>query len=92
MTDALARLPELLLDAVFMVDEGGRIVFVNPACRAIFGYAPEEMTGRIILDFIHPDDKARTVAEMGHVLNGRPGLGFENRYLRKDGRDRKSVV
>jgi len=85
MTDALARLPELLLDAVFMVDEGGRIVFVNPACRAIFGYAPEEMTGRIILDFIHPDDKARTVAEMGHVLNGRPGLGFENRYLRKDG-------
>ncbi len=85
MTDALARLPELLLDAVFMVDEGGRIVFVNPACRAIFGYAPEEMAGRIILDFIHPDDKARTVAEMGHVLNGRPGLGFENRYLRKDG-------
>ncbi|WP_426336936.1 diguanylate cyclase domain-containing protein [Pseudoduganella sp. R-31] len=85
MTDALARLPELLLDAVFMVDEGGRIVFVNPACRAIFGYAPEEMIGRIILDFIHPDDKDRTVAEMGHVLNGRPGLGFENRYLRKDG-------
>ncbi|KQZ27568.1 diguanylate cyclase domain-containing protein [Duganella sp. Root1480D1] len=85
MTDALERLPELLLDAVFMVDEGGRIVFVNPACRAIFGYAPEEMIGRIILDFIHPDDKDRTVAEMGHVLNGRPGLGFENRYLRKDG-------
>ncbi|MGW8390331.1 diguanylate cyclase domain-containing protein [Pseudoduganella sp. HUAS MS19] len=85
MTDALARLPELLLDAVFMVEEGGRIVFVNPACRAIFGYAPEEMIGRVILDFIHPDDKARTVAEMGHVLNGRPGLGFENRYLRKDG-------
>lgn len=85
MTDALERLPELLLDAVFMVDEGGRIVFVNPACRAIFGYAPEEMIGRIILDFIHPDDKGRTVAEMGHVLNGRPGLGFENRYLRKDG-------
>ncbi|KQV44854.1 diguanylate cyclase domain-containing protein [Duganella sp. Root336D2] len=85
MTDALERLPELLLDAVFMVDEGGRIVFVNPACRAIFGYAPEEMIGRIILDFIHPDDKNKTVAEMGHVLLGRDGLGFENRYLRKDG-------
>ncbi|KRB83377.1 diguanylate cyclase domain-containing protein [Duganella sp. Root198D2] len=85
MTNALERLPELLLDAVFMVDEGGRIVFVNPACRAIFGYAPEEMIGRIILDFIHPDDKNKTVAEMGHVLLGRDGLGFENRYLRKDG-------
>jgi len=85
MTDALERLPELLLDAVFMVEEGGRIAFVNPACRAIFGYAPEEMIGRLILDFIHPDDKDCTIAEMGHVLNGRPGLGFENRYLRKDG-------
>ncbi len=85
MTDALERLPELLLDAVFMVEEGGRIAFVNPACRAIFGYAPEEMIGRVILDFIHPDDRERTIAEMGHVLNGRPGLGFENRYLRKDG-------
>jgi diguanylate cyclase (GGDEF)-like protein/PAS domain S-box-containing protein len=85
MTDALARLPELLLDAVFMVDEGGRIVFVNSAARAIFGYAPDEMIGRAILDFIHPDDKARTVAEMGQVRNGPPRLGFENRYLRKDG-------
>jgi len=85
MTDALERLPELLLDAVFMVEEGGRIAFVNPACEAIFGYAPEEMIGRVILDFIHPDDKDRTIAEMGHVLNGRAGLGFENRYLRKDG-------
>ncbi|WP_028101467.1 diguanylate cyclase domain-containing protein [Pseudoduganella violaceinigra] len=85
MTDALERLPELLMDAVFMVEEGGRIVFVNPACQVIFGYAPEEMVGRVILDFIHPDDQARTVAEMGQVLNGRPGLGFENRYLRKDG-------
>jgi len=85
MTDALERLPDLLLDAVFMVEEGGRIAFVNPACQAIFGYAPEEMIGRVILDFIHPDDKDRTLAEMGHVLNGRPGLGFENRYLRKDG-------
>ena len=85
MTDALERLPELLLDAVFMVEEGGRIAFVNPACRAIFGYAPEEMIGRVILDFIHPDDKAHTVAEMVQVLNDRPRLGFENRYLRKDG-------
>ncbi|HEY0488477.1 MAG TPA: diguanylate cyclase [Telluria sp.] len=85
MSNALQRLPDLLLDAVFMVDEGGRIVFVNPACRAIFGYAPEEMIGRMILDFIHPGDKERTVAEMGHVLSGRPGLGFENRYMRKDG-------
>ncbi|WP_342115331.1 diguanylate cyclase domain-containing protein [Pseudoduganella sp. OTU4001] len=85
MTDALQRLPELLLDAVFLVEEDGRIAFVNPACHAIFDYKPEEMIGRYVLEFIHPDDKARTVAEMGHVRDGKPRLGFENRYLRKDG-------
>lgn len=85
MTDALQRLPELLLDAVFLVEEDGRIAFVNPACLAIFGYTPQEMVGRRVLDFIHPDDKARTVAEMGQVMQGQPRLGFENRYLRKDG-------
>lgn len=85
MTDALQRLPELLLDAVFLVEEDGRIAFVNPACQAIFGYAQEEMMGRFVLEFIHPDDMARTVAEMGHVRDGQPRLGFENRYLRKDG-------
>jgi diguanylate cyclase (GGDEF)-like protein/PAS domain S-box-containing protein len=85
MNDALQRLPELLLDAVFFVEEDGRIAFVNPACHAIFGYTPEEMMGRVVLDFIHPDDKATTVAEMRQVRDGHPRMGFENRYLRKDG-------
>lgn len=85
MIDALQRLPELLLDAVFLVDEGGTIVFVNPASQSIFGFLPADMIGRRMLDFIHPDDKDRTVEEMGHILSGRDGRGFENRYLRKDG-------
>jgi len=85
MKEALQRLPELMLDAVFLVEEGGRVIFVNPACEAIFGYSPQEMIGRVILDFIHPDDLARTVAEMRQIVSGRPSVGFENRYLRKDG-------
>src|SRR5581483_3597533 len=84
MDNTLPRLADLLLDAVFLVEEGGRVVFVNPACTAIFGYRPEEMIGRLLLDFIHPDDRERTVAEMKHVVNGLTRTGFENRYLRKD--------
>ncbi|MBV8634668.1 MAG: diguanylate cyclase [Burkholderiaceae bacterium] len=84
MDNTLHRLADLVLDAVFLVEEGGRIAFVNPACTAIFGYQPEEMIGRVLLDFIHPDDRERTIAEMRHVLNGLARVGFENRYLRKD--------
>ncbi|MRV72804.1 diguanylate cyclase [Duganella sp. FT92W] len=85
MNNTLHRLADLLLDVVFLVEEGGRIVYVNPACTAVFGYQPDEMIGRQILDFIHPGDLQRTVAEMAQVARGRPGFGFENRYLRKDG-------
>ncbi|HEX8955487.1 MAG TPA: diguanylate cyclase [Burkholderiaceae bacterium] len=84
MDNTLQRLADLVLDAVFLVEEGGRIVFVNPACTAIFGYQPEEMIGRVLLDFVHPDDRERTIAEMGQVVNGLAHVGFENRYLRKD--------
>jgi len=85
MNNTLHRLADLLLDVVFLVEEDGRIAYVNPACTAVFGYQPEEMIGRQILDFIHPADLRRTMAEMGKVAAGRPAFGFENRYLRKDG-------
>lgn len=85
MKNTLHRLADLLLDVVFLVEESGRIAYVNPACTAVFGYPPEEMVGRQILDFIHPGDLQRTLAEIGQIVAGRHGVGFENRYLRKDG-------
>jgi len=80
------RLANLLLDLVFLVQEDGRIAFVNNACIQTLGYEPEEMIGRDIRDFIHPDDHAKTGTEMSHVVSGHARFGFENRYLRKDGR------
>jgi len=85
MEKTLHDLAGLLLDVVFLVREDGQIAFVNPACTAVLGYEPGEMIGRVIQDFIHPDDLPRTRSEMAAVAGGRPGYGFENRYLRKDG-------
>jgi diguanylate cyclase (GGDEF)-like protein/PAS domain S-box-containing protein len=77
---------DLLLDAVFLVDVQGRIVDVSAACEPIFGYMPDEMIGQQLLDFIEPEDRARTLEEARHVVAGRAKVGFENRYIRKDGR------
>ena len=85
MEQTLNRLADLMLDVVFLVREDGVIAFVNPASSLLLGYTPQEMMGRSLRDFIHPDDLSRTVAEMGQVMGGRPSAGFENRYLRKDG-------
>lgn len=86
LQDRLPYFLDLLLDAVFLVDVHGRIVYVNAACELIFGYPPAEMIGRPLVDFVLPEDRARTLEEATKVASGQPRVGFENRYLRKDGR------
>lgn len=82
---SVLSLTDLLLDAICMVDADGRFVFVSAACERIFGYTPEEMIGRLMIDLVAPADRARTLAAAQDVMNGKPHINFENRYLRKDG-------
>lgn len=82
----LASVIDLLLDAICVVDAQGNIVYVNAACERIFGYTPEEMVGRRMLEMVYPEDRARTVAAAHEVMASQPLLHFENRYVRKDGK------
>lgn len=77
---------DLLLDAVCAVDTQGRFVFVSAACERIFGYTPQEMIGRVMIDMVHPDDRARTRIAAAEIMAGQAVTHFENRYVRKDGR------
>ncbi len=76
---------DLLLDAICMVDKDGKFVFVSAACERIFGYTQEEMIGRVMIDMVAPDDRARTLDAASAVMAGHPQPHFENRYIRKDG-------
>ena len=38
----------------------GFFKYVNPAWQNALGYTPEELLSRPFLDFIHPDDRAKT--------------------------------
>ncbi|MCK7491568.1 MAG: PAS domain S-box protein [Comamonadaceae bacterium] len=79
---------DLLLDAICVVDTEGRFVHVSAAGERIFGYAPQEMIGRPMIEFVHPDDRA-------HVACGRrdPGGRTQAHFrepLRPQGRTRGS--
>lgn len=76
---------DLLLDAVCVVHVDSTIEFVSPAFERIFGYAPEEVIGKRMLDMVHPDDLADTQGQAQRVMDGHLQLQFENRYIRKDG-------
>ena len=81
----LATVMDLLLDAICVVDKQGRFVFVSAAAEQIFGYTPDEMKGRQMIDMVHPPDQARTLQRAREIMSGTASSHFENRYVRKDG-------
>ena len=81
----LADVMDLLADAICVVDAQGVFLFVSAACKQIFGYEPEEMVGRNMLDFVLPEDRARTLGQVDAIHASTHQPHFENRYLRKDG-------
>ncbi len=83
--DVLASCMGLLLDAVFLVNKAGALVYVSPACEAILGYSAQELVGRSMIDFVAKEDRERTIEESKRVMAGHPRIGFENRYIHKDG-------
>jgi PAS domain S-box-containing protein len=76
---------DLLLDAVCIVDAQGHYLYVSAAYERIFGYAPEEVIGRQMLQLVHPDDRARTLRAAAEIMSGEEKTRLENRYIRKDG-------
>lgn len=83
--DFPAYFVDLLLDAVFLVDARGRVTYVNAACERIFGYTPAELIGESMINYVVPEDREKTLIEAQLVMAGHPRVGFQNRYLRKDG-------
>jgi PAS domain S-box-containing protein len=81
------QLFHLSLDLLIVVDAEARILHVNPSWERVLGYRPEDMIGRTVFDFQHPDDVARTRDEIGVVAEGNPSPDYENRYRHADGHD-----
>jgi PAS domain S-box-containing protein len=59
-------------DATFLTDADQLIVYASPAIERILGYVPDELVGRKITEFQHPDDNPRT-AEVYAQLAVQPG-------------------
>ncbi len=53
---------EHLSDIVCVMDATGTITFISPSCSRVMGQSAEELIGRNVFDFLHPDDLEATTA------------------------------
>jgi PAS domain S-box-containing protein len=67
-------------DLIIMGNRAGEILYVNPASQSLFGYGPEELQGKYLFEFVHPDDRERAAKDF--VNDWRTGRTIPNYPLR----------
>lgn len=86
LEQAVVQHSELTLDLMCTASPDGFFLRVNPAWTRTLGYDASELQSRPFLDFVHPDDRAPTLAEVERQsARGESVLNFQNRYRHKDG-------
>ena len=68
------------------LDLEGRLLNVNPALGSMLGYGREEIIGRALTEFAHPDDLAAGPDLYAELIAGKHDLyQTEKRFVHKDG-------
>ncbi len=84
----LLRLCELSQDLLGICTFDGVFEYMNPAWTVCLGWDLDELRSKPFLEFVHPDDIAKTLAKFEQNMTGvtlRPVTGFVNRYRTKAG-------
>jgi PAS domain S-box-containing protein len=84
-SDLEDRFFELSIDLLCLLDFNGHFKRLNPAWERTLGISREELMSRPFIEFVHPDDRERTLKQNAAVRAGGQALSFENRYVCKDG-------
>lgn len=79
------RLWTISQDIMLICDFSGTIKAVNPSAERLLGWSDDEMIGKQLGDFLHPDDLESTANQVGDLGKGKATLAFVNRYRTKDG-------
>ena len=78
------RVLEELKDFLHILTPDGRILYVSPSSKVLTGYETEELVGKFIVNFIHPDDSGIFVREFNEsIASGNP-LRFFYRFKKAD--------
>ncbi|WP_311790385.1 MULTISPECIES: diguanylate cyclase domain-containing protein, partial [Pantoea] len=57
-------------DLIAHCDADGRYVSISPSYSEMIGWSADEMIGQLVVDFLHPDDRAPATEALLHIFNG----------------------
>jgi PAS domain-containing protein len=63
----------------------GNLKQLDPEWSASLGWTVEELLARPFVGFVHPEDRATTLAELVKLAGGARTIAFEHRYAHRDG-------
>jgi two-component system cell cycle sensor histidine kinase/response regulator CckA len=85
-TEQLDRFFDISTDLLSIAGADGYFKRLNPAWEHTLGISADELMSRPYAEFVHPDDAARTGAEMAEqIAAGVVTMAYENRYRCGDG-------
>lgn len=79
------RLFNLSLDILAIANFEGYFIDVNPALEKTLGFTSEALTTQPFIQWVHPEDRLATQAQMRKLASGITVKSFENRYRCQDG-------
>ncbi|MDP8910082.1 MAG: HD domain-containing protein [Chloroflexota bacterium] len=81
----IARSEQLSLDLMATASFEGYFTRLNDSWERTLGWSSDELRSRPLIDFVHPDDRERTLTEVANVSAGHNTVSFRNRYRARDG-------
>ena len=78
------RVLDELKDLLYILTPDGRLLYVSPSAKTLTGFEQQELTGKFISEYIHPDDSGLFIREFNEsIATGNP-LRFYHRFRTSD--------
>jgi PAS domain S-box-containing protein len=84
--DQLQDLIDNTSEIIMLLSLGGRFLFVNTACREIFGYSDDELSHLSLRDILHPQFADETLETLQRIKEGEQVIDYQTVIRNKEGK------